>query len=109
MKILIDESLPRQLKHFLGGHEADTVQEAGWAGVKNGELLAKAEGEYFVFLTTDRNLWYQQNMRGRKLALVIFPTNKLSVIRALQVKLELVLSTLGESEIVELSLPDREE
>jgi len=48
-------------------------------------------------------------MRGRKLALVIFPTNKLSVIRALRVKLETILSTLSESEIVELALPDSEE
>jgi len=52
MKILIDESLPRHLKTVLNSYTSETVQEKGWAGVKNGKLLSLAEKEYDVFLRT---------------------------------------------------------
>lgn len=42
MKILNDESLPRYLKSMLEDHEADTVQEMGWAGFKNGDFVELA-------------------------------------------------------------------
>ena len=45
MQILIDECLPKKLKQELVGHSVFTVQEKGWAGMKNGELLSRAENE----------------------------------------------------------------
>jgi predicted nuclease of predicted toxin-antitoxin system len=73
MKVLIDECAPRALKHALAphGHECLTVQEAGWAGKVNGELLQLAEAEFDVLVTVDTNLKYQQNLAGRKIAIVI--------------------------------------
>ncbi|MGH9725627.1 MAG: DUF5615 family PIN-like protein [Candidatus Acidiferrales bacterium] len=73
MKILIDECAPRALKTFLSGqgHDCLTVQEAGWSGKQNGELLALAELAFEVFLTVDTKLRYQQNLMKRKLAIVI--------------------------------------
>jgi predicted nuclease of predicted toxin-antitoxin system len=73
MRILIDECAPRALKHFLakGGHACLTVQEAGWSGKENGELLALAEIEFDVLVTIDTNLRYQQNLSGRRIAIVI--------------------------------------
>ncbi len=56
MKMLIDECLPRKLKHELPGHEVRTVPEMGWAGKKNGELLRLMSGQFDVFVTIDRNL-----------------------------------------------------
>ena len=44
MRILLDESLPRELKQELPGHDVQTVQDAGWAGLKNGDLLRRAAG-----------------------------------------------------------------
>jgi uncharacterized repeat protein (TIGR03803 family) len=67
------------LKRVLTGHAVQTVQEAGWAGIKNGELLALAETNFDVFLTADQNLRYQQNLQGRTVAIVELPTNTLSV------------------------------
>jgi len=60
MKVLIDECAPRALKSFLSkhGHESLTVQEAGWSGKENGELLALAESEFDVLVTLDTNLRY---------------------------------------------------
>jgi predicted nuclease of predicted toxin-antitoxin system len=58
MKGLIDECAPRALKHALAphGHDCLTVQEAGWAGKVNGELLQLAEAEFDVLVTVDTNL-----------------------------------------------------
>ena len=109
MKILIDESLPRQLKQMLLDHEADTVQEMGWAGIQNGELIAKAEPIYSVFLTADKNLRYQQNMVGRTLALIIFPTNKLSVVKRLADQLETALGNVMAGKYIELPMPEDDE
>jgi hypothetical protein len=55
----------------LPGHEVETVAEAGWAGVKNGELLQRAAKEFGVLLTVDRSLEYRQNFSGVGLALVV--------------------------------------
>jgi len=72
MKLLLDECLPRKLKDGLLGHDCHTVPEEGWAGKKNGELLSLAETRGFqIFLTLDRGLVYQQNLRGRAIAIVL--------------------------------------
>ncbi len=79
MRILIDECAPRALKKVLGdhGHECRTVQEAGWAGKKNGELLSLAETAFDALITVDTNLRYQQNLAGRKIAIVIFQSSSI--------------------------------
>jgi hypothetical protein len=54
--------LPKLLKHDIAGHDVSTVAEMGWAGIKNGDLLNVAEGQFDVLLTVDRGIEYQQNM-----------------------------------------------
>ena len=73
MKVLIDECAPKALGVFLSnhGHECRTVQEVGWSGKQNGELLKLAESVFDVFVTLDSNLRYQQNLSGRRIAIVI--------------------------------------
>jgi predicted nuclease of predicted toxin-antitoxin system len=73
MKVLIDECSPKALKRHLAdhGHECVTVQQAGWTGEKNGELLNLAEPLFDVLVTLDTNVQYQQNLAGRKLAVVV--------------------------------------
>lgn len=61
-RILLDECIDRRLARQISGHEVKTAPEMGWAGLDNGELLAKAEKEFDVFLTVDRNLTFQQNL-----------------------------------------------
>jgi predicted nuclease of predicted toxin-antitoxin system len=71
MRVLLDENLPHRLRLWLPGHEVSTVAYLGWNGVKNGELLGRAEADGFeVFVTADRNLQYQQNFMGRRIAMV---------------------------------------
>ena len=72
MKVLLDECLPRRLKRELPGHEVARVQEMRWAGIKNGPLLQLMQAANFeVFVTTDSNLEYQQNLRTMKLAFIV--------------------------------------
>ena len=72
MKLLLDECVPRKLKNYLPGVECQTVPEAGFAGRKNGELLSLAERAGFqVFLTVDRGIEYEQNLRHRTIGVVV--------------------------------------
>jgi hypothetical protein len=85
MRVLLDECVPRGLRAELPGHEVETVAEAGWAGVKNGELLQRAASRFDVLLTVDRNLEYQQNFSGLTIAVIVIdvPSNDIEVIRPL--------------------------
>ena len=71
MRILLDESLPRDLSALLVGHETATVSAAGWSGIKNGKLLALAATQFNVFVTADRNIEYQQNLATLPIAIVV--------------------------------------
>jgi hypothetical protein len=73
MRVLIDECIDERLRNYLSGHECQTARYAGPAGLKNGDLLAAAETARFdVFLTVDQGIEYQQNLTGRKIAIIIF-------------------------------------
>ena len=71
MRILLDESVPSRLGSLLVGHEARSVQRMGWAGVKNGKLLALAASNFDVFLTADKGIEYQQNVSALPVAVLI--------------------------------------
>ena len=82
MKILLDECVPWPMHKLLAGHECTTAQQRGWNGVKNGELLTLAEGEFSLFITADQNIQYQQALAGRRIAILQLSTNKLRLILA---------------------------
>jgi hypothetical protein len=72
VKVLLDENLAHRLRRNLGLHEVSTVSYRGWAGLKNGELLRRAEENGIdVFLTGDQTLLFEQNLKGRNLAIVV--------------------------------------
>lgn len=71
MRILLDEDLPRRLAALLVGHDTATVQRCGWAGVKNGKLLALAAERFDAFVTMDGNLEFQQNLATLPIAVLV--------------------------------------
>lgn len=82
MKVLLDENLDPRLRTLLGDHDCTTAVYAGWAGLKNGALLATAEGAGFqVLLTGDRKIPHEQNMEGRQIAIVVLSAHQLSIIQ----------------------------
>ena len=70
----------RTLVEWLQAPDAKTVQQMGWTGVKNGELLRRAENQFDLLLTADKRLRYQQNLKGRRLAILVLPSNRLRVL-----------------------------
>lgn len=75
MRVLFDHGVPAPLRRALVGLEVTTAYERGWSSLVNGELIAAAEAAgYEVLVTTDKNLRYQQNLRGRNLAIVVLWT-----------------------------------
>ena len=74
MKILFDHGTPVPLRRIFPAHEVATAYEMGWATLSNGDLLAAAEKAFDVFITTDQNLRYQQNLNGRRLAILVLLT-----------------------------------
>lgn len=76
MKVLLDESLPRELGGLLPGHEVTTVQQRGWRSKANGDLLSLAELEFDVFLTPDQNLEYQQNVSRFSIGVVVLAVGR---------------------------------
>lgn len=74
MKILFDQGTPAPLRHELTDHEVKTAVEMGWPELNNGELLDATERLFDLFITTDQNLGYQQNITRRKLAILVLPT-----------------------------------
>jgi hypothetical protein len=82
VRVLLDENLDHALRKLLGPHDVSTVTYMGWAGLKNGELLQAAEDDGFaVFLTGDQTLAQEQNLAGRRLAVVALSAIQLPVIR----------------------------
>ena len=80
-RVLLDENLPQKLRLLLADHAVVTTAYQGWAGMSNGALLAAAEEAAFeVLVTADQGLNYQQNLKDRKLAVVVLSTNKSSIV-----------------------------
>ena len=102
MRILLDESLPRDFGRELAGHETRTVQQAGWAGPGNGELLRRAGEQFDVLVTGDRNLEHQQNRATLPLpvAVLIAASNRIEALRPLVPELLQVLQRIGPRQIV---------
>ena len=71
MKILFDNCTPATLRRHLSSHEVILAAEKGWEGLKNGDLLRQAEGEFEVIISVDSNIKYQQQLADYKIALIV--------------------------------------
>ena len=105
MKILFDQGTPAPLRHELAGHTVRTTYEMGWADKSNGELLALAELDFELLITTDKNLKYQQNLKGRSLAILVLPTTRWPVLRGRAAEVLAAVNSITPGEYRELELP----
>jgi hypothetical protein len=75
-RVLLDEGVPIGVRGLIVGFSVESVAEAGWAGLTNGDMIAAAESAGFeVMVTSAQNIQYQQNLTGRTLALDVLTTN----------------------------------
>jgi hypothetical protein len=98
LKVLLDENMPHKLRACLKEYEAATAVFMGFGGYKNGALLRAAEEAGFeVLVTADLSLEYQQNMTGRKIAVVSLSANSWRILQRYipQISLAIAASVPG--------------
>ncbi len=105
MRILFDQGTPAPLRNHLSGHSVETAYERGWSTLRNGELLGKAEAAFDLLITTDRNLEKQQNMAGRKIAVLVLPTTSWPRLLPHAGAIAAFATTLAPGQIQEFPLP----
>jgi hypothetical protein len=105
MKILLDECVPWPMHKLLTAHDCMTAQQRGWGGIKNGELLTLAEGEFDLFITSDQNIRYQQNIACRKIPILELSTNKLRRIQAAAALIQSTVAAILPGEFRQLDIP----
>ena len=103
MRILFDQGTPRPLRNFLTEHQVRTPSQLGWSELENGDLLAAAEGAFDLFITTDKNLRYQQNLRGRKLIILVLPLPDWNVVRLHTDKILATVTSAKPGEYIEIT------
>ena len=107
MKIILDESVPQNLRLLIeGGHTVVTTWFQGWSGLKNGALLNAAEEAGFdLFITADQELSYQQNLTGREMALVVLSTNNWSLVKAHIAEILAAINAVTPGSYTEVAIP----
>jgi hypothetical protein len=105
MLVLFDDGTPRTLARFPIDHHMVTEARArGWEELGNGELLKEAAG-FEVLITTDKNIRYQQNLKGRKIALVVLGQGRWSLIRHYVAQVVAAVNAATPGSFVEVEIP----
>jgi predicted nuclease of predicted toxin-antitoxin system len=106
MRILLDESIPVQLKAAFPRDVISSVNdtEIGWKGIKNGRLLTEMEGRFSVLITADKNMYSQQNLAGRNIGILVLPTNRRKDVLALKDRIAEVVDGISAGEYVILEM-----
>ena len=106
MRILFDQGTPAPLRRALTAHEVITAYERGWSTVTNGDLIRLAEQEGFeLLITTDANLRYQQNLRDRRIAILVLSTTSWPRIKTVTDNVADVVDALRPGEYCEMTIP----
>lgn len=100
--VLLDENVPRQVRKLLPMFSVSKVQEMGIGSIKNGKLIEYAEGKFDVLVTADKSIPYQQNLKGRTLAIVVIrpKLNKMAFIIPMMNDVIDVISRIQPGEII---------
>ena len=93
------------MRKMLIGHLCTNAQKRGWSAVKNGDLISLAESEFDLFITCDQNIRYQQNLTGRRIAILELTCNDLRRILAADAEICAAISAIQPGEYVHLPIP----
>jgi hypothetical protein len=109
MLILFDNGTPRGLARYLVGHTVEEARARGWEEFENGELIRIAEEAGFeAMVTTDRNIRYQQNLKDRKLALVVLGHSQWPMVKLVASEIAAAVNSAGPGSYVEVAVPFKE-
>lgn len=108
MLILFDHGTPAPLRLFLVGHTVRKTKELGWDTLSNGELLNEAERAAIeVFVTTDKNIRYQQNLTSRIIAIVVLGNSRWPVVERYVDRVVAAVNAARPGSYIEVEIPDR--
>lgn len=108
MLVLFDHSVPAPLSPYLIGHMITEARTRGWDTLSNGDLLSEAERAGFdVLLTADKNIQYQQNLTGRKIALVVLSTPQWPLVRLHTAKVAAAVNAAMPGSYTEVLIPHK--
>ncbi len=101
MRVYLDECIDWRLARLILNHDVKSARQMGWTGLKNGELLALASAQFDAFVTVDRNLAFQQNVPGLKIAVVVLKakSNRLPDLAALVPNLLIALDSASPGSV----------
>lgn len=102
VRILLDEGVPDIIQKRLRHLSIATVQELGWRGFRNGDLLDLMAGEFQVLVTTDKNLSFQQNLARRELSVIVIPSNRIRILKSLMAQIEIAINTVSRGEVIKV-------
>ena len=106
MRVLFDQGVPVPLRVLLEGHSVRTAAEESWDRLRNAELLTAAEAARFdVFLTTDKNLQYQQNLAGRRIAVIVLTKQQWPDLREQASRVIAAVNSAVAGSYVEVNIP----
>ena len=106
MLILFDHGTPRSIARWLEGHIVVEAIERGWDTLTNGELLKAAEDAGFdLLLSTDKNIQYQQNLAGRRLAIVILGNSRRPVVHRYIDRVVAAVNAAAPGSFAEVDIP----
>jgi hypothetical protein len=104
VRILFDQGTPAPLRDHLPGHVVQTTYEKGWSTLSNGKLLAQAEAEFDLLITTDRNLRHQQNLAEKRIAILVLPTTSWPRLQRITREIAAAAASLEPGQFFELPL-----
>ena len=101
MKILLDECVDRRLASAIKGHTVKTVPQQGWQSYQNGKLLNLAQKEFDIFITVDRNLYFQQKLKSLEIVVLVLraPTNRLADLLPLVPRIDKAIKDCEQGEV----------
>lgn len=108
MRVLFDQGTPVQIRPSLQEHTVKTAREAGWSTLANGDLLRAAEEAGFdVLVTTDKNMRYQQNFAGRRIAVVVLGNGLWPFVKPMLPQVAAAVNTSRPGTYTEVEIPSR--
>ena len=106
MKILFDNGTPKPIARTLTGHDVMFARQIGWHELENGELIQQAEDAgYDMLLSTDKNIRYQQDLSGRRIALVVLGNSQWPMVRQHLDKISEAVNASTPGSYIEVFIP----
>jgi len=103
LRILLDEGVRKVIQQRLKTLSISNVEDMGWRGIKNGDLLDLMAGHFQVLITADKNLPFQQNLKRRQISAIILPAKRRPTVIEFLPMIEQALAKIAPGESIELT------